>query len=212
VQQIDLLPQICGFSSARYFRFIFSAPTDVLMLFNPTTLLSASEGDKVLLVLRAFAERGGLWGILDPSRCEQQGETASHYLTGNGPRTVIFTLSSREEALGVPDVVSDVVYCAAAWEACTLTSEGGEAEGEEGLGRGRAEASARLRAKDADVTASLGFPAHHILHVGDMDPASAKQKQQQPPPPPATAPELAGTPRWEPLLGCELSDFSMCGC
>ena len=91
-------------------RIILSDP-DVLMLYNPTVMLSDRQADTVLLVLQDFAEKGGLWGVLDPENAPETGSTEAHYLTGNGRRTVLITMSSREEQQGVPDVVSDIVYC-----------------------------------------------------------------------------------------------------
>ena len=123
------------------------ADPDVLMLYNPTALLSHVEADRVLLVLHAFTERGGLAGLLDPDADLIQGDSESHYLTGNGRKTVLFTMSSREEQLGVPDVVAGVVMCQETWDLAGTAL------------------SAESALKDPRATASLGFSDERDMRV-----------------------------------------------
>ena len=96
-------------------RVILSS-ADVLMLHRPTAFLTAKESDTVLSVLEEYATCGGLWGMLDPSSRSDQGTSPSHYLTGNGMRTVILTMSHRDRN-HIPSVVTRTVDCEAVFEA-----------------------------------------------------------------------------------------------
>jgi len=87
---------------------------DVVMLHKPTALLNADEARLVNNALKQYADYGGLWGMLDPEEAKKQGKSATHFLTGNGTRTVIMTMSHRERAT-VPDVASGIIKCEAFW-------------------------------------------------------------------------------------------------
>mmetsp|Transcript_16698 Transcript_16698/g.26776 ORF Transcript_16698/g.26776 Transcript_16698/m.26776 type:complete len:651 (-) Transcript_16698:71-2023(-) len=88
---------------------------DVIMLHKPTALLTREETNLVLAVLKQFADFGGLWGILDPAAATMHGDTPTEYLTGNGTRTIIMTMSHRERDT-VPSITSRIIKCQASWE------------------------------------------------------------------------------------------------
>lgn len=82
---------------------------DVLMLHKPVSFLTPKEADIVLGVLGQYAQCGGLWGMLDPKHAAQ-GTSATHYLTGNGVRTVILTMPHHARDV-VPEVVTKIINC-----------------------------------------------------------------------------------------------------
>jgi hypothetical protein len=63
---------------------------------SPLLLLRGKlEFRQVNAALKQYADYGGLWGMLDPEEAKKQGRSAAHFLTGNGTRTVIMTMSHR---------------------------------------------------------------------------------------------------------------------
>ena len=140
-------------------RAILSA-ADVLMLHCPTAFLTAKESQVVLSVLGQYANCGGLWGMLDPSSNSHQGTSASHYLTGNGKRTVILTMSHRDRN-HVPDEVSKVVDCEAIWHGGTS---------EEAITRLPSQSEEDLptkELKDTAISARLGFATDSVEGNGN---------------------------------------------
>ena len=171
-------------------RVILSS-ADVLMLHRPTAFLTAKESDTVLSVLEEYATCGGLWGMLDPSSRSDQGTSPSHYLTGNGMRTVILTMSHRDRN-HIPSVVTRTVDCEAVFEA----PEGAilRTPSVEDL------SSQEFMDKEIPVSARLGFAEG--FNEGDVG-SRRVGAADFPPTPPASGPQqqnqnLKGVPKYPP--------------
>lgn len=70
-------------------------------------------------VLSDYAAAGGVWGILDPTIAKDNGTSPAHYLSGNGTRTVVMTMSHLEhravDRMATSRSPPRVIYCEAGW-------------------------------------------------------------------------------------------------
>jgi hypothetical protein len=105
-------------------------------------------------VLSEYASAGGVWGILDPATASDHGATASHYLAGNGTRTVVITMSQQElsaaHRLAHSRSPPKVVFCEAGY--CRAAAAGG---------KGRQKVPTRM--------ATLGSGGPSLRHVESVD-------------------------------------------